>query len=104
MNVIQNAHEAMNGKGKLIISTCYENKSTLHILVTNDGPQIPPELREEIFELLFSTKTERKGTGLGLPVAAMLLEHFGGRLYLEESVKDKTTFAIEIPTISKEEF
>lgn len=103
VNVIQNAYEAMNGKGRIVISTETENERSLCIRISNNGPPIPSDIREEIFELLFSTKTERKGTGLGLPVAAMLLEHFGGRIYLEESADSLTTFVIEVPTHSKEE-
>lgn len=103
VNVIQNAYEAMDGEGKILISTECENPMGLRIEISNSGPPIPPDIREEIFELLFSTKTERKGTGLGLPVAAMLLEHFSGRIYLEESVDNLTTFVIELPTHCKEE-
>jgi len=98
VNVIQNAYEAMEGSGRLVIRTEKEKEDTISIAISNDGPPIPKGIQEEIFELLFTTKTARKGTGLGLPVSVMLLEHFGGNIYLENSTDKETIFIIEVPT------
>jgi len=98
VNVIQNAYEAMEGSGRLVIRTEKEKEDTISIAISNDGPPIPKGIQEEIFELLFTTKTAQKGTGLGLPVSVMLLEHFGGSIYLEDSTDKETIFVIEVPT------
>jgi len=97
INVVQNAFEAMEGRGKLAIETENGQGNIIRISISNDGPAIPAEIRDEIFELLFTTKTAQKGTGLGLPISAMLLEHFDARLYLEDSRDGKTIFVIEVP-------
>jgi PAS domain S-box-containing protein len=97
INVVQNAFEAMEGRGKLAIETETGRGNIISISISNDGPVIPAEIRDEIFELLFTTKTAQKGTGLGLPISAMLLEHFDARLYLEDSRDDETIFVIEVP-------
>jgi len=61
------------------------------IRVTNEGPGIPPEVREHLFEPFAS----RGGTGLGLALAKERIESFGGRISVE-SVPGATTFAVEL--------
>lgn len=102
VNVIQNALGAMNEEGKLVIGT-EKTSSGVRILVSDTGPGIPTYLREEIFEPLFSTKSADEGTGLGLSVSVMLLERFGGRIYIEDTSSRGTTFAVELPAWKKEE-
>ncbi len=97
IKVVQNAFEAMERRGKLSIETENWGGDMIRISISNDGPAIPVEIRDEIFELLFTTKTAQKGTGLGLPISAMLLEHFDARLYLEDSRDGETIFVIEVP-------
>ncbi|MBD3285072.1 PAS domain S-box protein, partial [candidate division WOR-3 bacterium] len=97
INVVQNALEAIEGKGMLRIITNLYEEDIISIKVVNNGPPIPDEEKEKIFDLLYSTKTALKGTGLGLPVSAMLLDNCGGRLKLEDSKPGHTSFIIELP-------
>jgi C4-dicarboxylate-specific signal transduction histidine kinase len=53
------------------------------LVVSNNGPPIPPELADVIFEPFFTTKDEGEGNGLGLAVCRELLGRFGGTLELE---------------------
>jgi signal transduction histidine kinase len=66
----------------------------------DSGPGMPAEARARVFEPFFSTKDE--GTGLGLCIAARIMERHGGRLTLEPAGNRGTTFAAWIPTVSRE--
>jgi signal transduction histidine kinase len=103
LNVIQNAYDACGGQGKVTVETSAGTEEMIQISISNDGPPIPENLRDKIFEPLFTTKSVGKGTGLGLSVCAMLLDRFGGRIYLDESSNEQTTFVIEVPTALEEE-
>ncbi|MBN2380674.1 PAS domain S-box protein [candidate division WOR-3 bacterium] len=97
MNVIENAYDAMEGSGKLSIETMLVNQSTVSIRISDTGPGVPSEIRDEIFEPLYTTKSGKKGTGLGLSLASMLLERFGGRIYLADTKNEGASFVIEVP-------
>ncbi len=101
INVLQNAIDSMNAKGKLSVKTEQKNKR-IKISIKDSGCGIPDYLRDEIFEPLFSTKSSGKGTGLGLAVSVMLLERFGGKIYIEETSSMGTTFVIEVPVAVSE--
>ena len=99
VNVIENAFDAMDGKGEISISTVLAEKDILKIVITDTGPGIPDEIKPQIFEPLFTTKSGTKGTGLGLALSAMLLERFGGRIYLEDGNRG-ACFNIEVPVFN----
>lgn len=54
--------------------------------VCDDGPGIPPELRERVFDRFFTTREQRKGTGLGLAMSRAVFRAHGGRLTVEDPV------------------
>ena len=66
--------------------------------MADNGPGIPPELREKIFDPFFSTKGS-KGTGLGLATSAKVVEEHGGRLELAPTASG-ACFRIIIPGVS----
>ncbi len=99
INVVQNAFEAMidmGSQGKIVIATELAEPEMIRIVIHDNGPGIPPALRDEIFEPLVSSKTDKQGTGLGLSIAVMLLERFKGRIYLEDT-SIGASFVIEVP-------
>ena len=70
--------------------------------VSDTGPGIPPEERDRIFEKFHQidssiTKT-KGGTGLGLAIAKQIVEMHGGRIWVESTVGEGSTFQMEIPT------
>jgi signal transduction histidine kinase len=65
------------------------------VRIKDDGPGVPKDLREKVFEPFFSTKEE--GTGLGLSIAVRVIEQHGGRLTLESEKGLGTTFVITLP-------
>jgi PAS domain S-box-containing protein len=103
VNVIQNAYDALEGSGKVLICTETGANRMIRIVISNNGPPIPEHMRERIFEPLFTTKPGERGTGLGLSIGVMLLERFGARIYLESSRDELTTFVIEVPIAGEEE-
>ena len=67
-NIIDNAADAMNGKGELVIRTRQEGQWVVVELLDN-GPGIPENIREKIFDPFFTTKPVGVGTGLGLDIS-----------------------------------
>lgn len=67
-NIIDNALDAMNGKGEIKIKT-YEEDRHVIVEITDNGPGIPPEIQSRIFEPFFTTKAPGQGTGLGLHIS-----------------------------------
>ena len=98
MNIILNAADAMDGKGKLGIKTfLLLEKNTICIEVSDSGPGIPKEIISRIFEPFYTTKKEGKGTGLGLSMAYSIVEDHGGNIRVESKEGKGTVFIIELP-------
>ena len=111
LNLIKNAAEAMDGKGgNLSIRTRYypaalggqpsttDNRSGSYIAIVfqDDGPGIPPAVRERLFEPYTSTKTGDH-SGLGLSVVHGIITALGGSIDCESAPGLGTTFIIELP-------
>jgi signal transduction histidine kinase len=94
-NLIDNAVDAMNGKGELRIRTAREI-DRLVVEVADNGPGIPPELRDRVFEPFFTTKGVGQGTGLGLEMAARIVHEHSGEITVE-SVPGDTRFRVSLP-------
>lgn len=72
------------------------NRSWLTLLVTDDGPGVPPADAPRLFEPFFTSRRETGGTGLGLPIARSLLKASGGDIELRAS-QAGAAFAIRLP-------
>ncbi|MBW1712797.1 MAG: hypothetical protein JRJ59_06595 [Deltaproteobacteria bacterium] len=64
-------------------------------MVSDNGPGIPPEVKDAIFHPFFTTKDE--GTGLGLSIALRIVEEHGGSLEVESGLGVGATFVITLP-------
>jgi len=80
LNLLLNAAQAMAGKGRIAVTTRRQDGMAF-VKISDTGPGIPPEIREQIFEPFFTTKA--RGGGLGLPIARRTAELHGGALTLE---------------------
>jgi signal transduction histidine kinase len=94
-NLIDNAIDAMQGKGELRIRTTRELDRLL-VEIGDNGPGIPPEVRDRIFEPFFTTKGVGQGTGLGLETAARIVRDHSGEITVESAPGD-TRFQIRLP-------
>jgi signal transduction histidine kinase len=94
-NLIVNAIDAMNGKGKLWVRTAAKPD---HILVEigDDGPGIPPEIQGRIFDPFFTTKPQGEGTGLGLDTVYRIVRKHQGEISFQ-SKPGATCFQVRLP-------
>ncbi len=98
MNIILNAADAMEGKGKLTVKSYLKPKTQdVCIEISDTGPGIPDEILPRIFEPFYTTKKEGKGTGLGLSLAYSIVEKHGGAIKVENKNDKGVVFIIELP-------
>jgi len=97
MNLIKNALESVNDNGKIDIKVGFTDENSVFFEITNDGPSIPPEIKEKLFTPFLTTKSN--GTGLGLAICKKIIEEeHKGKIYLVKSDDTGTSFRFEIPT------
>jgi signal transduction histidine kinase len=95
-NLIDNAVDAMDEKGELVLRAFPEGESVV-VEIEDHGPGIPPEIQNRVFDAFFTTKAPGKGTGQGLHVVySIVTQRHRGKLDLT-SEPGKTVFRIEIP-------
>lgn len=98
MNIILNAAQAMEGHGRLTLSTSRaSNKQDICIEISDSGPGIPPDILPRIFEPFFTTKEEGKGTGLGLSLAYGIVENHRGQITARNKPDGGAVFTITFP-------
>jgi two-component system NtrC family sensor kinase len=96
MNLVANAVDAVEPAGNIVISSEATPESYL-ISVSDDGPGIPHELRERVYEPFFTTKPVGKGTGLGLSITYSIVQKHGGTLEISEREGGGTKMTMRIP-------
>lgn len=113
-NLIHNSIQAMNGQGilqifinltQVITSPDIDKRdpefsgSYIAVSIEDNGPGIPPEIRQKIFDAFFTTKPAGEGSGLGLHIIGNILEKHRGVLELDTE-PGRTRFTIKIPAIT----
>jgi signal transduction histidine kinase len=100
-NLISNAVKYGPTGGKITIRSYRSSRKEVSISVTDEGPGIPEELSDRIFERFYRIRDDRmyqaKGTGLGLFLCKYFAEHLGGRILLESDGKSGSTFTLVVP-------
>lgn len=94
-NLIDNAIDAMNGKGQLRVRT-YRDDSCVVVEIRDNGPGISPEIRAHIFEPFFTTKGVGEGTGLGLDTVQRIVKKHQGSIQVISKPGD-TRFQVWLP-------
>ncbi|HVJ79719.1 MAG TPA: ATP-binding protein [Planctomycetia bacterium] len=99
LNLVSNAIDALEDRegGKVLIETRHDRaKGNAELIVGDNGPGIPPEMHERIFQVFVSTKGSR-GTGLGLPVTRKILREHDGDVRLVSAVEKGSMFVLQLP-------
>jgi two-component system NtrC family sensor kinase len=99
LNIILNAEQAMieaHGGGKLTIKS-EEIEDYIRISFTDDGPGIPAENLDRLFDPFFTTRGERGGTGLGLSLCHGIVAEHGGRIYARSKAGKGATVFVQLP-------
>ena len=95
INLLVNARQVLTEGGVVSVRTRAGARGDIVIEVEDDGPGIPEEMRERIFEVFYSSRGG--GTGLGLPIARQIIERHGGAIQLDTQVGRGTKFSIFLP-------
>jgi C4-dicarboxylate-specific signal transduction histidine kinase len=102
LNIIMNAEFFMAKAHKMGTLTITTEKvgNIVRISFADDGPGIPKENLNRVFDAFFTTKEAGKGTGLGLSICHNIISEHGGKLYAKEGSTKGATFIIELPLVS----
>jgi signal transduction histidine kinase len=95
VNLLQNAREALGQTGNVFVTAKCHRDYSIEMSVRDDGPGIPPDKIERIFEAYFTTK--EKGTGLGLAIVKHNVELYGGTVRVESKSGQGATFLLLFP-------
>jgi signal transduction histidine kinase len=100
-NLLDNAIDAVDGRGRITVRTARENGRVL-VEVADDGPGIPEDARERIFEPFYTTKDVGEGTGLGLDISYRVVveDHKGDIRVLSEP--GDTRFQVRLPILPED--
>jgi PAS domain S-box-containing protein len=93
-NLLTNAVQAMDGKGRVVVDARREEGWDV-ITVEDEGAGIPEQLRDRVFEPLFTTRA--KGTGLGLSICRQIAVRHGGTIELESVADRGSIFRVRLP-------
>ncbi len=94
INVVQNGAQAMPEGGRLRVELEEERKNAV-LRITDEGGGIPDEIRDRIFDLYFTTKSE--GSGIGLAMTYRILQLHHGSVDVQSSLGHGTEFVLRIP-------
>lgn len=94
LNILFNAAEAIEDNGEIRV-TLRAVMQTAEIVIADNGPGIPEELQDKIFDPFYTTKTE--GTGLGLAISRNIIQDHGGSLSLESQPGKGAVFIVRLP-------
>jgi PAS domain S-box-containing protein len=98
MNIILNAAQAMEGRGRLRVSTSYlADSDCIRIEVADTGPGIPAAVLPQIFDPFFTTKGEGDGTGLGLSLVYGIVKDHHGSIVAKNRPEGGAAFVVELP-------
>jgi signal transduction histidine kinase len=95
MNLLDNAFDAVEASGRVAIIAKRENRFVA-VSVIDDGPGIPENIKDRIYEPFFTTKEPGKGTGLGLEIARRVVRGHGGLIEIESN-PGHTEFKVLLP-------
>ena len=100
LNLVENARDAIAGKdgGTILVTTRRGDAGDrVELIVEDNGPGVPPELRDRVFTPYFTTKQGRGGTGLGLAIVHRIISDHGGRVVIGSVATGGARITVEFP-------
>jgi signal transduction histidine kinase len=96
-NLIDNAVDAMDGRGAIDIHATATDAGGVQVRICDTGPGIPDDVRPRLFEPFFTTKAPGVGTGLGLHITHAAVARHGGSIDVEPNPAGGTCFVVSLP-------
>ena len=107
-NLLINAYEAMEGKGRITVSATTvqqddggEGREAVRIELQDNGPGMPPDVAEHVFDPFYTTKAQ--GSGLGLAIVRKIVDAHDGRIDMRTAVGQGTTIRVTLPVSGGDE-
>jgi two-component system, NtrC family, sensor kinase len=97
INLITNAVHAVENGGRVVVRARVDSPSTVMLEVADSGPGIAEADREKIFEAFYTTKSDGKGTGLGLPIVRNIVDQHRGEIRVHRSDLGGAAFRVILP-------
>jgi signal transduction histidine kinase len=102
MNILNNAIDALleakiPSNKQIVICTEVVDPNQIKVSIWDNGPGIPAEIKSQLFNPFFTTKSVGKGTGLGLSICYQIVEKHHGRIEIISGPAQGTEFAILLP-------
>jgi nitrogen fixation/metabolism regulation signal transduction histidine kinase len=100
LNLVENARDAIGPRrgGRITVTTKRGDANDRAMLVVEDnGPGVPSDLKDKVFAPYFTTKHSKGGTGLGLAIVHRIVSDHGGRITLSDTPGGGARFTIELP-------
>lgn len=103
-NIISNAIKFVPQKDGTIQVTCKKQSETILFAIKDNGVGIPPSEQKNMFKKFYQVDTSERrkseGSGLGLAICKGIINHFGGKIWLESDGKTGSTFFFRLPFLS----
>jgi len=103
VNLVTNARDATLRGGRIAVETscraAVDGTREVVLTVRDTGSGMPPEVRARIFEPLYTTKSTRAGTGLGLSTVQLIVRQLAGSITVDSEPGRGTTFTITLPSV-----
>ena len=100
-NLINNAGDAIDGPGKITLTTQAQD-GKVRMIISDTGKGMSHEVMGKIFMPFFTTKEVGKGTGLGLAISLSIVESMGGTIDVQSMPESGTSFIVSLPINYKE--
>ncbi|HTJ43126.1 MAG TPA: ATP-binding protein, partial [Kofleriaceae bacterium] len=102
LNLLENARDAIGSRdnGRIVVSTKLGDAGDrVELVVEDNGPGVPAELKDRVFTPYFTTKQGSGGTGLGLAIVHRIVSDHGGRITVTDAPGGGARFAVELPLV-----
>lgn len=103
INLLKNALQAIDSastkNGEVVVTLKQEDDGFLSVCVSDNGPGIPDDIKELIFEAFFTTKKIGEGTGMGLSLSSKMMNANQGSLSVQNNKNCGATFEMKLPAI-----